>query len=534
MAERDGTWAIYARISMDRTGAGLGVDRQIEDCRTLGRQLKLKGEPAIYTDNDISASSGKKRPEYERLMQALRTGRHQVLLVWHTDRLHRRMTELEDFISVATARSILTHSVQRGPIDLSTADGQLQARIASAVAQHEVTHKGDRRRRAAEQGASLGKRQGGGRSFGYGRTEIDADGRKRSVDLDKINRAEAAALRAAFDAILNGATTTSVWKRWNARGITTQHGSRWNGSNFRAVITRPSLAGIATYKGEVLEGVTTTWSAIIPRDKWQAVQAIISDPARKTSPGNQVRHLSSGVTYCECGLAMRAGTNSLMNKTTGEKRRYTVYRCSADRAGHSTILKHVLDFAVREAVIGALYEARDKPPQPRSSEDEAELIDLNTQLGVANAGMARLADAIADGILTPSAARSRSQKLRGEIDRLTAAIDGITRTNALSAAEDATYEAFWASFDPTGPSHVRMADGTRRLRPLQSFGRARIKAGATPDEAKAKVEIGERFDALGLDQQRDLVRSHLRVVVRRGSGADRVQMTQARQGRLAE
>ena len=48
--------AIYARISSDQTGEGLGVARQLEDCRRLAAD---RGWPVTteYVDNDITAST---------------------------------------------------------------------------------------------------------------------------------------------------------------------------------------------------------------------------------------------------------------------------------------------------------------------------------------------------------------------------------------------------------------------------------------------------------------------------------------------
>lgn len=94
-------WGIYARISLDREGNELGIDRQVEDCRKLAKRMGLKGEPVIYADNDISASDRrKKRPDYERLCKDIAARRLSCLLVWHTDRLHRRTAELDPFIDV--------------------------------------------------------------------------------------------------------------------------------------------------------------------------------------------------------------------------------------------------------------------------------------------------------------------------------------------------------------------------------------------------------------------------------------------------
>ena len=59
--------AIYARISSDQTGEGLGVARQLEDCRRLAADRGWT-VAAEYVDNDISAYRGKTRPEYARML----------------------------------------------------------------------------------------------------------------------------------------------------------------------------------------------------------------------------------------------------------------------------------------------------------------------------------------------------------------------------------------------------------------------------------------------------------------------------------
>jgi len=46
--------AIYARISKDKIGAGLGADRQQADCRELAGRLGWT-VAEVFTDNDISA-----------------------------------------------------------------------------------------------------------------------------------------------------------------------------------------------------------------------------------------------------------------------------------------------------------------------------------------------------------------------------------------------------------------------------------------------------------------------------------------------
>lgn len=55
--------AVYARISLDHAGNGLGVIGQLEDCldEAARRGWKVAGE---YVYNDVSTYSSKTRPQY--------------------------------------------------------------------------------------------------------------------------------------------------------------------------------------------------------------------------------------------------------------------------------------------------------------------------------------------------------------------------------------------------------------------------------------------------------------------------------------
>lgn len=99
--ERDNARAaIYTRISKDLTLEGLGVARQRTDCRALVAKF---GWTTVeeFEDNDISASGGKSRPDYEKLKALMEVGGVDVVVVYAADRLHRNSRELEDWIDLA-------------------------------------------------------------------------------------------------------------------------------------------------------------------------------------------------------------------------------------------------------------------------------------------------------------------------------------------------------------------------------------------------------------------------------------------------
>src|SRR4051812_26088343 len=94
--------AVYCRISDDRTGRALGVERQRIDCEQLATARGLT-VVARFTDNDMSAYSGKPRPGYLAMLNAIDAGALDVVLAWHPDRLHRSPVELEGFITTVEA-----------------------------------------------------------------------------------------------------------------------------------------------------------------------------------------------------------------------------------------------------------------------------------------------------------------------------------------------------------------------------------------------------------------------------------------------
>ncbi|MGV4890376.1 recombinase family protein [Streptomyces viridosporus] len=326
---------IYCRISQDRTGAGLGVDRQREDCEKLAER---NGWNVVetYVDNDVSAYSGKKRPGYEKMLADLDQGAATIVVAWHTDRLHRSPTELEKYIDLSERRGVSTHTVQAGELDLSTPTGRMTARILGAVARQESEHKGERVARARRQKALAGEWMGGIRPFGWGlptgemRTVADRKtGEETQVpelDMLKAVPEEAEALRFWTDEILAGGSIRSLVKWCADKGITTTRGNPVTHTDMRDMLLRPRNAGIAVYRGE--EVGRGQWEPIVDEAKYRAVVAILKDPARTTTPGAQPKWLGS-LLY-QCG---RAGCGKGMTVTQSGGRNHPSYKCGTGHGG---------------------------------------------------------------------------------------------------------------------------------------------------------------------------------------------------------
>src|SRR5215208_4744023 len=155
--------AVYVRQSKDHNDDGLAVERQRQDCLKLCADRGW--QPTVYTDNDRSAYTGKRREDYQRLLADIEAGKVDAVVSWDLDRLHRRPIELEHFMELADSRR-LALATFTGDVDLSTDNGRLYARIKGAVAKSESDRKAARQRRAGQQRAELGNPKAGPRPFG--------------------------------------------------------------------------------------------------------------------------------------------------------------------------------------------------------------------------------------------------------------------------------------------------------------------------------------------------------------------------------
>jgi site-specific DNA recombinase len=406
--------AVYVRISQDRTGARLGVQRQEQDCRELAARLSAD-VTGLYVDNDLSASSGKRRPEYERLLTDMRAGLVDVVLVWHTDRLHRRPVELEEFIAVAESRKtpVSVHAVQAGPLDLATPSGRMVARQLGAVARYEQELKAERTKAANLQSARAGLPRGGQRPFGF---EDDGIAHRK---------AEAAALRRAVTAVLSGESLHEVARRWNGDGLLTATGGQWNATTVRQVLSRPRNAGLRAYQGETYPAV---WKPLVDEPTWRALMTLLADPARRKGPGNRPKWLLSGIALCGvhgCDLTVKMGTQSPASYRTAKPR--AVYRCRS--GGHLA-----RDIAAVDDFVTRLVIARLSEPDAVDllAQETVDLTGLHEQARELRARQESLAIEAAHGRITAAQMGVINRTIADELEQVEGQIASSAQTNPLA------------------------------------------------------------------------------------------------------
>lgn len=370
----------------------------------------------------MSASGGKRRPAYERMLTDIQDGRVGAVVAWDLDRLHRRPIELERFMEIADAHKLALATVS-GDVDLSTAQGRLTARLKGAVARHEVEHKADRQRRAARQKAEQGRPQWA-RAFGY----LD--------DTHQPDPAVAPLVKQAYAAVLAGSALADICKLFNDAGALTMRWVKpkdaegnpikdakpelqrrpWTQPQVSNFLRKARNAGLRSHTyirdGKPVTEIVGkgTWPALVDESTWRAAQAVLDEPSRKPGRKTVRRHLLTGVLLC--GKPGCGGYLSGMQTT----QKTITYACKTCR-GVSIRAEHV-EPLLYSIVSGRL--AQDDAIDLLKSElhDEAEAERLRTEKNALLTRLDEIADERADGLLTGQQAKRATERVQEKLDAI--------------------------------------------------------------------------------------------------------------------
>lgn len=382
-------WVLLARESADRERQ---LDHQLVGLRARVAEIGGRVDREI-PENDSSAFKRRRvqlpdgtfgyrvvRPEWEKILTALRRGECNALMVPDIDRAMRDPRTLEDLIDVVEMYGVYVASLT-GNIDLSTDAGINSARSLVNQRNQESRNTArrvvDGKRRVALEG---GKHGGPLRSFGW------------RADREHVNKRESAHIRREVPRILAGVSALTIANEWNKRGIRTVTGVPWRAATVRNMYLRPRMCGKVTYRGEVLRGpdgepVRGRWEPILTDAEYEGVVAKWG--AREGEPNSRLGAKGRGYRtvyllspFLRCGACGARMVGSRRRNRRGEWEEF--YRCPSKGQGGCGTLTRIaepVNAYVRALVIAEQQKIQfrrleDLPPWPRARE----LTELQTRI----------------------------------------------------------------------------------------------------------------------------------------------------------
>lgn len=245
----------YSRLSLNRNEKD-SVARGLRDCRAraMSRGNHIVAE---FTDDNISAYTGKERPGYDAALEFTRDHADVVndILIPHPSRLTRNRTQRAELFSELIRLRVGIDSLSGGSIDLADPMQALTADLMGSFDTAESAVKGYRVREVCKERAAMGKAHGR-ILYGWRRvSEMNARGLR--VDWHDVEEPRSASIvREIVERICDGESTTRIARDLTARQEPTpaeamrlgvndewKGTAGWTGTMVRQLSTRPANVG---------------------------------------------------------------------------------------------------------------------------------------------------------------------------------------------------------------------------------------------------------------------------------------------------
>jgi DNA invertase Pin-like site-specific DNA recombinase len=353
--------AIYTRVSTDQ---GLEQDFNSLDAQYDASQAYIRSQAhagwtllrAKYDDGGYSGGNTD-RPALQRLLDDVRAGKIDVVVVYKVDRLTRSLADFAKLVELFDQFNVSFVSVTQ-QFNTTTSMGRLTLNVLLSFAQFEREVTAERIRDKISASKRKGLWVGGMAPLGY-----DTKGRKIS-----INDAEAELVRTIFRNYLKLGSLNRLMADLRQRGIVTKVRTLKTGETVGGIpFTRGSLAhllrnrfyiGEVAFKGEVLKGEQP---AIVDKDLFEAVQAKLDE---------QVNNHKAKWTKSEALLIGRLfddrGNRMSPSHARKESVKYRYYLSSALLQGTAERAGSVHRVPAAEIEVLVVKSVRDylNPPQP--------------------------------------------------------------------------------------------------------------------------------------------------------------------------
>ena len=321
--------AIYTRKS---TEEGLeqnfnSLDAQREACAAYVLSQKHEGWSELadrYDDGGFSGGS-MERPGLSQLLDDVRAGRIDVIVVYKVDRLTRSLTDFAKMVETFDAADVSFVSVTQA-FNTTNSMGRLTLNVLLSFAQFEREVTAERIRDKVAASKRKGMWMGGAVPMGYDVCD------KALV----INTGEAYSIRAIFEEYLAEGSVRTLAQTLRVRGIiskqrTDRHGRVTGGKAFSRgalynILRNPIYIGKVRHKDELHDGLH---DAIVDLETWRQVQTKLAGNGGKEMSGERksVKRILDGLLFDEHGRAMGTtyASKSHARNGTRQSKRYWYY-----------------------------------------------------------------------------------------------------------------------------------------------------------------------------------------------------------------
>lgn len=279
---------IYCRVSTTMQDENDSLKNQIMQCESY---CKSKGLIVTNIFSDVESGTHDDRKEYLKLKEEIEKNTFDVLIVYETSRISRKMIELLTFLNLLQEKRIDFISITESMFDTTTPEGKFAMSIRLSVIQLERDNTAKRVTERLRFKASQGQYVTGSPPRGYRLVN------KKLV----IDHEIAPMIKDIFQSYLNGESTYSLCQKYNLV---------WGGKEVKRILVNPIYVGKIRYgnrtnsRDQKIKNPFTaqgTHEPIISEEMFEQVQIMLKQKSRisKKSIENSI---FNGLLKCsKCG-----------------------------------------------------------------------------------------------------------------------------------------------------------------------------------------------------------------------------------------
>ncbi len=375
------------------------LDTQRERLEAYCRSQENHEIYRVYEDGAQSGDSVD-RPALKEMLQDIRDGKVNRVLVYKIDRLTRSVKDFHTLMDVFDRYGTTFVSTTQS-IDTSSPTGRLLRNVIVDFAQFEREMIADRTRDKMHQRAQKGLWHGGVSPYGY---------RLKDKYLVKHSQ-EAACVHFMFEWFAETPSLAKLREELHRRGWYTRAGNPWGKTALDCILRNPLHYGMVHYKEQLYKG---QHEPIIDEALFQKAQSLRRDYSHVSSRIDRVFLLRGLLKCSDCGSFMTPHYTQKRHKD-GSVYRIPYYRCTktmhynnrvcrikhlnADQV-ERLIIQDLHDLSQNEAYLGMSIEELNRDLQRRIEPLAKDAERIKKRLGEVEAEIGRFVKALGQGKLS--------------------------------------------------------------------------------------------------------------------------------------
>lgn len=310
--------AIYVRVSTEEQATeGFSIHAQ-KDKLTKYAEINDWEIVDYYVDDGISGKNLTDRKEVSRLIEDVKKGRINNVLIYKLDRLTRSVKDLIYLIELFDKHKC-TFNSQTEKIDTSNAVGRMFVKIIGIFAEFERENLAERVAFGYEQKVKEGNYTNCNGVFGYDYLV----GKGKLV----VNKEEANYVKKIYEWYLEGDSMLKIAKKLRDLNVPTKRGGHWNSSTINSILNNPLYIGNVRYgvnKKNNFEVTGKDITRIINKDMFYSVQDLI----KKRKKFHNKKYSSNDTYYFRVLRCSYCGGKYNARQQVQSGKKYITYRCN--------------------------------------------------------------------------------------------------------------------------------------------------------------------------------------------------------------